>query len=115
MDASLFLRVDIEGNSDAKQETISKREEKYPAWKFTAIFDHDSSLHPELVQIVNDHLEVSDDYIRGLLNPTIVPGLAFFSFAVPLNLSNLRYPPSVESVHVTGMLRCKATHQAAYS
>ena len=109
VDASLFLRVDIEGNSDAKQETISKHEEKYPAWKFTAIFD--SSLHPELVQIVNDRLEVSDDYIRGLLNPTIVPGLAFFSFAVPLNLSNLRHPPSVESVHVTGMLRCKATRQ----
>ncbi len=113
VDASLFLRVDVEGNSDAKQETISTHEEKYPAWKFTAIFY--SSLHPELVQIVNDHLEVSDDYIRGLLNPTIVSGLAFFSFAVPLNLSNLRYPPSVESVHVTGMLRCKATHQAAYS
>jgi hypothetical protein len=84
VDASLFLRVDIEGNSDAKQETIAMHEEKYTAWKFTAIFY--SSLHPELVQIVNDHLEVSDDYIRGLLNPTIVPGLAFFSLAVPLPL-----------------------------
>ena len=109
VDASLFLRVDIEGNSDTKQETIATHEEKYPAWKFTAIFD--SSLHPELVQIVNDRLEVSDDYICGLLNPTIVSGLAFFSFAVPLNLSNLRHPPSVEAVHVTGMLRCNATRQ----
>ncbi len=41
-------------------------------WKFTAIFY--SSLHLELVQIVNDRLEVSDDYTRGLLDPTIVIG-----------------------------------------
>ena len=100
VDASLYHRVDIEGNSDARQETIATHEEKYAAWKFTATFD--PSLHPELVITVNDRCEVSEDYIGGILNQTIVKRLALFSFAVPLNLSSLsNHPP----VHVTGMLR----------
>jgi hypothetical protein len=67
VEENLHLQVDIVGNSDVKQETIATHEDRYAAWKFTAIFD--PSLHPYLL---NNRCQVSDDYIRGLLNPTII-------------------------------------------
>ena len=104
VDANLYLRVDIHGNSDAMQETIATLEEKYLAWKFTATFD--PSFHPDLVQVVNDRCQVSEDYIVGLLNQTIVQRLAHFSFTVPEKISCLS---NHTAVHVTGMLRSRTT------
>jgi hypothetical protein len=107
VDASLWMRVDIVGNSDAKPETISAHEGICRAWEFTAAFD--PSHHKELITALNDRCEVSEDYIVGLLNQTTVQSLDLFSFAVPLNFSSLsNHPamaPAVHCVQVEGFLR----------
>jgi hypothetical protein len=61
VDACLYLRVDIEVKSNAKQETIVTLEEKYPAWNLTSTFD--SLAHPERVTAVDCCFQVLDDYI----------------------------------------------------
>ena len=83
VDARLYQRIDIEGNSDARQENTFENEEKFRPWKFTATFD--PSIHKELVRVVDERLggrEVSTDYIASLLNPTIVASSELLTFAV---------------------------------
>ena len=93
VDARLYQRIDIEGNSDARQENTFENEEKFRPWKFTATFD--PSIHKELVRVVDERLggrEVSTDYIASLLNTTIVASSELLTFAVedaPLDLSKL--------------------------
>ena len=96
VDERLYQRLDIEGNSDARQENTFGNEEKFMTWKFTAIFD--PSLHKELVKIVDERRsdggdrQVSTYYIGGLLKQTIVASLELLTFAVepaPLDLSKL--------------------------
>jgi hypothetical protein len=99
-DVPLRLRIDIEGNSEARPATISAHEEKCRPWAFTATFD--PSLHTELITIVNDRREVSPDYIGGLLNRTLVETLDLLTFAVPLHPSSLI---NTRAVHVTGFLK----------
>jgi hypothetical protein len=100
VDPNLFLRVDIEAYSDAWQEITAAHEPQCRSWAFNATFDvlH----HPALV---DDHVEISEDYVQGTLNhQTVVKRLELFSFAMPQNRSSMSNHCAVP---VTGVLRSK--------
>ena len=68
VDPNLFLPAQaIEAYSDAWQETTAVHEPQCRSWAFNATFDvlH----HPALV---DNHAEISEDYVQGILNQTIV-------------------------------------------
>ena len=96
VDPNLFLRVDIEAYSDAWQETIAAHEPQCRSWAFNATFDvlH----HPALV---DDHPEISEIYVQGTLNQTVLKRLELFSFAMPQNRSSIS---NYCAVPVTGVL-----------
>jgi hypothetical protein len=79
---------------------ISENEERHVSWEFTATFD--PLLQTELVRIVNEHREVSIDYIDGLLNRNIIQSSKRLTFAVPLDIPSLISTPAV---HVAGVLK----------
>ena len=96
VDPNLYVRVDVVGDSDAKQATISAMETRSRAWTFKATFA--PPLHPALVSNCN---KVAADYIQDMLNMRVVDGLVYFSFALPSERSELG---SHGAVFVTGML-----------
>ena len=76
-DTHLWLRVDIEGDSDAGPATISAHEEQNYAWVFNGMFD--VSEHPDLF---NDRGEILPDYLKNKLDQTVCASLAFFAYAI---------------------------------
>ena len=101
VDPNLFLPAQaIEAYSDAWQETTAVHEPQCRAWAFNATFDvlH----HPALV---DNHAEISEDYVQGILNQTIVERLELFSFAMQQNRSSMSNHCAVPVSPVTGVLR----------
>jgi hypothetical protein len=93
---NLYVRVDIMGNSDARQATIAADETRCRSWAFDALLD--PSIHPALV---SDRDEDGTDYIKKKINMDVVNGLAFFSFAMPQGRSSTS---DHRAVPVTGVL-----------
>ncbi len=63
VDPNLFLRVDIEGDSDAHQATITSKEPQSRSWTFTTSFD--PFLNPALV---DSSAEFAENVVRATLN-----------------------------------------------
>ncbi len=103
VDPNSFLpALNIEAYSDAWQETTAVHEPQCRAWAFNATFDvlH----HPALV---DNHAEISEDYVQGILNQTIVERLELFSFAMQQNRSSMSNHCAVPVSPVTGVLHSK--------
>ena len=97
VDPNLYVRIDVVGDSDTKQATISAMETRSRAWAFKATFA--PPIHPALVSDCN---AVAADYIQEMLDRRVVDGLVFFSFALPSKRSELG---SHGAVFVTGVLK----------
>jgi hypothetical protein len=54
MDKTLEFRLDYEGNSDARQETVRDLEERARVWKFEAVID--AAQHPGTRMQETDHV-----------------------------------------------------------
>ena len=103
VDPNLFLRVDIEGDSDNHQATIASHESQCRSWTFNASFD--LFLNPDLV---DSSAEVAENIVRAALDQsyyqTVEKRVELFSFAMPKNRSSFINPPGMT---VTGVLHCK--------
>jgi len=103
VDPDLFLRVDIEGDSDAHQATIASNEHRCRSWTFKASFD--LFLNPDLV---DSSAEVAENIVRATLDQsyyqTVEKKVDLFSFAMPQNRSSFIHP---RGMTVTGILQCK--------
>ena len=69
---ALYIRDDIMGDSNAKQETSAAMKPKCRSWAFEATFV--SSIHPVLVTECND---AATAYIQNMINMNVVCGLDF--------------------------------------
>ena len=96
---NLYVRVDIMGNSDARQATIAADETRCRSWAFDALLE--PSIHPALFSARN---EDAAEYIKKRINMDVVNGLAFFSFAIPQDRSSTSEHRAVTAVPVTGVL-----------
>jgi hypothetical protein len=103
VDPDLFLRVDIEGDSDVHQATIASNESRYGSWTFNALFC--LFLNPALV---DSSAEVAENIVRATLNQShyqiVEKRVQLFSFAMPQNRSSGIDP---RGMTVTGVLNCK--------
>jgi hypothetical protein len=103
VDPNLFLRVDIEGDSDAHQATIASNETQCRSWTFNASFD--LFLNPDLV---DSSAEVAENIVRATLDQsyyqTVEKRVELFSFAMPQNRSSFINP---RVMTVTGVLHFK--------
>jgi hypothetical protein len=99
VDSASFLRVDIEGDSDAQLAPIASNEPQSRTWIFNVTFDYFA--HPALVYA---RPEDAASYVRATLNQTFVKDVDLFSFAVPQILSSFF---DTQAMPVTGVLYSK--------
>jgi hypothetical protein len=98
LNQEIYIRVDIMGDSDAKQET---KETRCRSWAFEATFALE--IHPALATDCNS---AATAYIRNVLDMEVVKGMNFLSLAIPSNRSDLSRHGSV---HVTDVLNGRTT------